>query len=78
MKTAVSLPDDIFEAAEELAQEMGVSRSGLYSRAIAEFVTRHGHDEVRERLDRVYGDSGASVDAQLAELQRLTVGEDEW
>jgi metal-responsive CopG/Arc/MetJ family transcriptional regulator len=78
MKTAVSLPDEVFEAAEELAQEMGVSRSRLYSRAIAEFVHRHGHDEVRERLDQVYGESSASLDPRLAELQGLTIGEDEW
>ena len=78
MKTAVSLPDEVFEAAEDLAQEMGVSRSSLYSRAIAEFVNRHGRDEVRERLDQVYGDSGGGLDPRLAELQRLTIGEDEW
>ena len=41
MKTAVSIPDDVFEEAERLATELKTSRSQLYSRALQEFVARH-------------------------------------
>src|SRR6266511_1777128 len=41
MKTAISIPDDVFEEAERLATELQTSRSQLYSRALQEFVARH-------------------------------------
>ena len=41
MKTAISLPDDLFDSADELAQQLGVSRSELYARAVAEYLAKH-------------------------------------
>jgi metal-responsive CopG/Arc/MetJ family transcriptional regulator len=41
MKTAISIPDEVFEEAERLAIELQTSRSQLYSRALQEFVARH-------------------------------------
>lgn len=52
MKTAVSVPADIFEKAERLARSEGRSRSDLYSAALREYVARHAPDEVTEALDR--------------------------
>ena len=65
MKTAISIPDDVFAEAEETAQRLGVSRSGLYTRAIAEFVERHRGLGVREAAYLVlFGFAGMSkVDA---------------
>ena len=51
MKTAISIPDEIFEAAERLARRLKISRSELYSRAISEFVTRHATERVTETMD---------------------------
>ena len=48
MKTAVSVPDDIFEGAERLARREGRSRSEVYSAALREYVARHSPDEVTE------------------------------
>ena len=58
MKTAVSIPDELFTKADALAAELGVSRSELYAKALAEFVSSKGADEVTARLNRVYGDQG--------------------
>ena len=71
MKTAISIRDDIFEAAERMAATFGVSRSELYARAIAEFVEQYSGDRVTERLNEVYGDDGSSLglDEALAALQ---------
>jgi metal-responsive CopG/Arc/MetJ family transcriptional regulator len=41
MKTAVSLPDDLFRLAEATARRLRVSRSELYAKAIAEFLKQH-------------------------------------
>ena len=78
MKTAISLPDDIFEAAEGLAEELGVSRSRLYSKAIAEFVAHHRDDNVTARLNAVYSDAPASLDPLLEDLQSLSIPRGEW
>jgi metal-responsive CopG/Arc/MetJ family transcriptional regulator len=53
MKTAVSIPDDVFEAAERYARKMRKSRSQLYAEALAEYLARHGDDAVTEAMNRV-------------------------
>ena len=51
MKTAVSVPDDIYEQAERLARRTGRSRSEIYSTALREYVAHHIDDEVTAALD---------------------------
>jgi len=41
MKTAISLPDDLFKSGDSLAKRLGVSRSELYARALADFVAKY-------------------------------------
>ena len=53
MKTAISIPDDVFADAEKLARALKKSRSQLYSHALREYVARHAADQVTETLDRV-------------------------
>jgi metal-responsive CopG/Arc/MetJ family transcriptional regulator len=52
MKTAISIPDDVFTRAERFAREAGRSRSDVYTAAVREYVARHGPEEVTEGLDR--------------------------
>ena len=44
MKTAISLPDDLFEAIDACAKELKTTRSGLLARAAREFVARRRRD----------------------------------
>jgi metal-responsive CopG/Arc/MetJ family transcriptional regulator len=53
MKTAVSIPDEIFEKVERLARRARRSRSEVFSAALREYVARHAPDEVTEAMDRV-------------------------
>jgi metal-responsive CopG/Arc/MetJ family transcriptional regulator len=53
MKTAISIPDDLFNDAERLVARFKTSRSELYSRAIAEFVARHDEDAATQALNDV-------------------------
>jgi metal-responsive CopG/Arc/MetJ family transcriptional regulator len=53
MKTAISIPDDLFNDAERLVARFKTSRSELYSRAIAEFVARHDEDAVTQALNEM-------------------------
>lgn len=62
MKTAVSLPDDLFEAADALAAELGVSRSGLYRLALERFVDAEASDRVTAALNELYSSEDSSID----------------
>jgi metal-responsive CopG/Arc/MetJ family transcriptional regulator len=55
VKTAISLPDELFDAADDLARRLGVSRSALIARALERFLAERRGDAVTEALDRVYG-----------------------
>lgn len=78
MKTAVSLPDPLFEAADGLAQELGISRSELYARALAAFLQAHDRGTVTQALDRVYSDEDSALEPALARLQSAAISRDHW
>jgi hypothetical protein len=75
MKTAVSIPDRLFRAAEQLAARWGISRSELYAKALDALVEKHNDDVVTSRLNEIYGADGedSSLDPVLAELQKRTL-----
>jgi metal-responsive CopG/Arc/MetJ family transcriptional regulator len=54
MRTTISIPNTLFRAAERLARKIGVSRSGLYSAAVAAYVAKHDASQITEQLNRVY------------------------
>jgi metal-responsive CopG/Arc/MetJ family transcriptional regulator len=78
MKTAVSLPDDVFAEAEALAEAQGLTRSGLYSAALREYLARHQSDAVTEALDAVYASESSKLDADLAAAAAATLQRSEW
>ena len=79
MKTAVSVPDDLFAQVDRLAKRSRRSRSEVYSAALREYVARHAPDEVTAELDRVVADAGPSVDDPFrAAAARGTLAASEW
>ena len=75
MKTAVSIPDALFEAADRAARRLGLSRSQLYARALERFLREEPDDAVTARLDEVYASEDSAVDPALAAAQRRAVAE---
>ncbi len=77
MKTAISLPDPLFEAADKLAKRMKVSRSALYARAVEDFVRRNDPDDLTAEIDRVLADAPEGrdtfVDAAAGAMLRRVV-----
>lgn len=78
MKTAVSVPDDVFEEAEQLARRMKRSRSEVYSRALAEYVARHAPDRVTEAMDRALVEVGESADHFVRTVSRRILKRSDW
>ena len=69
MKTAVSLPDPVFHAAESLAHRLGMSRSQLFREALEAYIASHDDEHIREALDNVYSTEPSGLDSALAQLQ---------
>ena len=78
MKTAVSIPDDVFQQVEQLARRTETSRSALYARALAEYVARHSPDHVTDAMNRVCDDLGVGVDDFTAAVSRRILERSEW
>ena len=79
MKTAVSVPDDIFEQADRLARRSKRSRSEVYSAALREYLSRHQPDEVTAALDRVVNEAGLSAEAAfVTRAARRTLRRTDW
>lgn len=78
MKTAVSIPDALFEKAERLARRAGRSRSNVFSAALAEYVVRHAPDEVTEAMDRVLANVGDQGDGFVSTASRRVLEQTEW
>lgn len=79
MKTAVSLPDELFDAAERQAKRAHKSRSQLYAEALAEYLARHAPDEVTEAMNRVVDRLGeSSSDPFTARAARRVLERVEW
>ncbi len=70
MKTAISVPDEVFSSAERLAKRLKLSRSELYSRALAEFLARHTPKMVTESWNAVLADV-ESEDEMTAAARRV-------
>jgi metal-responsive CopG/Arc/MetJ family transcriptional regulator len=78
MKTAVSLPDEIFKQAEATAKKLRISRSKLYANAISEYLKRHRADSVTERLNQVYAKHDSALDPAFERAMLETLAKDPW
>ena len=78
MKTAVSIPDQIFEQAERLARRTRKSRSHVFSSALREYVARHSPDDVTEAMDRVCEQVSEAGDPFVARAARRVLEHSEW
>jgi metal-responsive CopG/Arc/MetJ family transcriptional regulator len=78
MKTAISIPDGVFDAADAVARRLGLSRSQLYSQAVEEFVRKHRDDDVTRTLNRVYSKHSSRLDPALESMQFLSLPDEEW
>jgi metal-responsive CopG/Arc/MetJ family transcriptional regulator len=78
MKTAISLPKDVFEKAERLAKRARKSRSQLYCEAIREYLARHSPDELTEALDRVIEQNGQPEEKFVTLASAQTLARVDW
>ena len=78
MKTAISIPDPLFQAAEAFAREQGLSRSELYVRAIQRYLESVRYHGVTDALNSVYDENSSSVDPGFAHAQQSILEDEDW
>ena len=78
MKTAISLPDSLLHAADDLAKRTGMSRSELFRKAVTDYIEAHKHDRVREALDAVYAEQPSQLDEALMQMQIMSLPKEDW
>jgi len=78
MKTAISIPDDVFESADSLAEKIGVSRSELYATAVAEYLAKFKDQDITQRLDQVYAEEASGLRPELRRVQARSITGSEW
>jgi metal-responsive CopG/Arc/MetJ family transcriptional regulator len=69
MKTAVSIPNKLFDAADNYAKKHGFSRSHLYAKALATFLEQHPADYITDQLNKVYPDESSQLDQVVFDMQ---------
>jgi metal-responsive CopG/Arc/MetJ family transcriptional regulator len=78
MKTAISLPDSVFEAAEVLAPQLGFSRSELYTKALQAYLKKYNCDQILPQLNQVYAKESSELDPAMARMQFMSMPREDW
>lgn len=78
MKTAISVPDELFRAGEDAAQKLCMSRSQLYATALSEFLARRDGQSITERLNAVYATESSKLDPVIDRLQIASLEPEQW
>jgi hypothetical protein len=78
MKQDISIPNPIFQAAENLAKKMGVSLSELYTAALNAYVAEHQKENITETLDQIYADEPLTLEPELIKMQVVSLEAEEW
>jgi metal-responsive CopG/Arc/MetJ family transcriptional regulator len=78
MKTAISLPEDLFRLAEAAARKMKMSRSQLYATALAEYLERRKTSNITDRLNKIYSRESSELDQALQSAQVRSLEKEDW
>lgn len=73
MKTAISIPDDLFVSAENTAKKLGIPRSQLFAKALEEFIQNHSKEKITEKLNEVYDKNFFEADNSISNISLSTL-----
>jgi metal-responsive CopG/Arc/MetJ family transcriptional regulator len=78
MKTAISIPDPIFQQAEKTARQLNITRSELYAKAVVAFVEQHHTQGITEKLNEIYASENSALEPEFARAQTAMLNAEEW
>lgn len=78
MKTAISIPDEIYHSADQLAKRLSMSRSELYSKAVSNYINAHKNEAVTQALDQIYAKEKSEIDPVINVMQLRSLPKEAW
>jgi metal-responsive CopG/Arc/MetJ family transcriptional regulator len=78
MKTAISIPNETFDAAENFASSTGMSRSELYTKAVLEYLNKYKYLDITKTLNKVYSKTDSNLNSELHAMQINSLNKEEW
>ena len=78
MKLEISIPNPIFESAQQLSQKLGMTLGELYTAALAAYVATYQDSDITEALDRVYETEHSELDPVLVQIQAVSIPSEPW
>jgi len=78
MKTEITVPNPIYEAAQQLAQELGMSLSEFYVAALTAYLSTYQNGDVTKKLDEVYAKEESKLEPGLVAVQIASIGDEKW
>jgi len=78
MKTEISIPDEIYHSADQLARRLGISRSELYAKAVSDYINSHKNEAVTKVLNRIYASEKSEIDPVIDLIQLRSLPKESW
>lgn len=78
MKTAISLPDDVFRAAEAQAKRLKLSRSEFFARAVVRLLADMDDERVKASYDEAFAADDPKEDRLRRRAARAALLAVEW
>lgn len=78
MKTAISIPDNVYNAAEMVAKKLNISRSEFYTKAVSEYLSRHQKSHITEALNKIYSEEKSTIDPTIIQMQSSSIEDESW
>ena len=78
MKTAISVPDDVFKLSEKLAKKLKVSRSAVFAMGVKMLDQELDKEAMIARINKVCEEVDTSLDPLLREYTFRKLREVEW
>jgi predicted transcriptional regulator len=78
MEMTISIPRDIIQRADEIAQKLGLTRDELYTQALKRFLENYSDDEITRQLNEVHARVDSSLDPVLMRMQLTALDREQW
>ncbi len=78
MKTAISVPDDVFRLSEKLAKKLNLSRSAVFAMGVKRLGEEYDDEGITDNLNRVYSEHKAELDPTIVKMAALSLPKEEW
>ena len=78
MKTAISIPDEVFRDVERATKRLKVSRSEFFTRAVVRMLASLRDEQITASYDVAFSDDGGSSAAATRSIARAALLATEW